>query len=477
MPPDSALFATREATNPMLQSTQFTGIPALLIPELALTMRLTLNLLLVWLFQASFTMASFGAQNVADDARPGPFAATDWPCWRGANHDGHADPRQSPPTEWSREKNVVWRAPVPGRGHSSPTVLGERIFLTTADEKEQIQSVLCYDRATGKQLWKTDVHRGGFTFKNKKASLASSTVATDGRRLFVNFPNSEALYTTALDLYGKQLWQTKITDYEEHQGYGSSPMLYESLVLVSADNKGGGAVAGLNRATGKIVWRHERPKKPNYASPIVVRAGGKQQLVFTGCDLVTSFDPLSGNKLWEIDGATTECVTSTVTDGKLVITSGGYPDNHVSAVQADGTGKVVWRNNTRVYVPSMLLKDGQLYAVTDAGMAICWEAATGKEQWKSRLGGAFTSSPVLVGDLIYAINEKGKAFVFAADAAAYSPRGGGQLGDEVFATPTICGGRIYLRVAENTDAGRQEALYCLGKLSDASGGANGRLGE
>jgi outer membrane protein assembly factor BamB len=350
-------------------------------------------------------------------------------------------------------------------------VLGERIFLTTADEKEQIQSVLCYERTSGKQLWKTDVHRGGFTFKNKKASLASSTAATDGQRLFVNFPNSEALFTTALDLDGKQLWQTKITDYEEHQGYGSSPMVYESLVLVSADNKRGGAVAGLDRATGKIVWRHERPKKPNYASPIVIHADGKPQLVFTGCDLVSSFDPLSGRKLWEIDGATTECVTSTVTDGTLVFTSGGYPDNHVSAVQADGSGKVAWRNSTRVYVPSMLLKDGKLYAVTDAGVAVCWEAATGKEQWKSRLGGTFTSSPVLVGDLIYAINESGKAFVFAAGTREYSSRGSGQLGDEVFATPTICGSRIYLRVAEKSDGSRVEALYCLGNRRGAGGPA------
>ena len=238
-------------------------------------------------------------------------------------------------------------------------------------------------------------------------------------------------------------------------------------MLVSADNKRGGAVAGLDRATGKIKWRHERPRKPNYASPIVVRADGKEQLVFTGCDLVSSFDPLTGKKLWEIDGATTECVTSTVTDGKLLFTSGGYPDNHVSAVKADGSGTVVWRNSTRVYVPSMLLKDGKLHAVTDAGVAVCWEAATGKEQWKGRLGGTFSSSPVLVGDLIYAINESGKAFVFAAGTGEYTPRGSGRLGDEVFATPTICGGRIYLRVAEKTDAGREEALYCVGDMSDA----------
>lgn len=404
------------------------------------------------------------AYATADESKQSfKFAATDWPCWRGAAHTGHAEAKQQPPTEWDRDKNVVWSTKISGRGHSSPIVLGKRIFLTTADEKEQVQSVLCFDRDTGKQLWMTDVHRGGFTFKNAKASLASSTPATDGERLFVNFPNSEALYTTALDLDGDQIWQIKITDYEEHQGYGSSPMLYDSLVLISADNKRGGAIAGLRRTSGEIVWRHDRPKKPNYPSPIVVHADGKDQLILTGCDLVSSFEPLSGKKLWEFPGATTECVTSTVTDGKLVYTSGGYPENHISAVKADGSGDIAWKNNTRVYVPSMLLKDGYLYAVTDAGVAICWEAATGKEQWKNRIGGTFSSSPVLVGDNIYAVNEAGKAFVFAAEPKEFKSVATSQLGDEVFATPTICGGRIYLRVAENTDAGRQEVLYCLGE--------------
>ena len=411
---------------------------------------------------AALVLAVGSIATSTEDIARRNFSDADWPCWRGPRHDGHAYPNQQPPTEWSRDKNVVWRTEIPGRGHSSPTLLGHRIFLATADEKAQVQSVVCYDRATGKQLWKTDIHRGGFEFKNKKASLASSTVATDGQRVFVNFPNSRALTTTALSLNGEQLWQTKITDYEEHQGYGSSPLLYGALVLVSADNKAGGAIAGLNRESGEIVWRHERPRKPNYASPIVVRAAGRDQLVMTGCDLVTAFDPASGKKLWEIDGATTECVTSTVTDGKLVFTSGGYPENHVCAVRADGSGEIAWKNNTRVYVPSMLLNEGYLFAVTDAGLAVCWEAATGKEQWKSRLGGTFSSSPVLVGKNIYAINETGKAFVYRADPKKFESIGESQLGDEVFATPTICGGRIYLRVAENTARGRQEALYCLG---------------
>jgi outer membrane protein assembly factor BamB len=183
----------------------------------------------------------------------------------------------------------------------------------------------------------------------------------------------------------------------------------------------------------------------------------------TGCDLVAGFDPASGEKLWEVKGSTTECVTSAVTDGRLVFTSGGYPKNHVSAVRAHGSGEVVWEKSYRVYVPSMLLHGGHLYAVQDGGFALCLEAATGKEVWKGRLGGTFSASPVLVGDLIYATNEAGRTFLFRATPEAFRLVGENQLGDEVFATPTICGGRIYLRVAREEKGQRQEVLYCLGQ--------------
>ncbi len=392
-------------------------------------------------------------------------APTDWPWWRGLNRDGIANAGQPPPLHWSEKQNVVWTAPLPGRGHGSATVVGDQVFLATADEGREVQSVLCFDRQTGKQLWKTDVHSGGFTKnENKKSSQASVTIACDGERLFVNFQNAGAIYATALGRDGKQLWQKKISGFVSHQGFGASPAVYKSLVIFSADNKGGGAIAALDRVTGKTVWRHERPKQPNYTSPVILNAAEREQLVFTGCDLVSSFEPLSGKKLWEVSGATTECVTSTVTDGEVIITSGGYPKNHMSAVRADGSGKVVWENSTRVYVPSLLIRDGYLYAVTDAGVAMCWQCDTGKELWKLRLAGTFSASPVIVGEHLFATNEEGKTFVLKPGLDAAEIVAENQLGDEVFATPTICGGRIYLRVAthHNKEGQRQEMLYCLG---------------
>ena len=391
----------------------------------------------------------------------------DWPWWRGPSRNGVASADQKAPLHWSETENVIWKSPIPGRGHSSPTVVGDQIFLLTAEDDRDVQSVLCFERTTGKRLWQKDIHRGGFDLNgaksNSKSTLANSTVACDGDRIFANFLFQGAIYTTALDRKGEQLWQTKITDYVLHQGFASSPAIYENLVIVSADNKGTGLIAGLERTTGKIVWQQSRPKLPNYTSPIILNVAGREQMIFSGCKLVTSLEPLTGKKIWEIEGSTEECVTSTVTDGQLIYTSGGYPRNHLAAVHADGSGKVAWENGSRVYVPSMLLKDGYLYAMLDAGVATCWKCDTGKEMWKERVGGTFTASPVLVGELIYATDESGKTTIFKASPTAYSSVAENQLGEEGFATPTICGGRIYLRTASAVDGKRQEWLYCLGE--------------
>jgi outer membrane protein assembly factor BamB len=406
------------------------------------------------------------AKNAAGESPAAfPHAPDDWPWWRGPDRNGVAKAGPKLPLTWSDSENIVWKADVPGRGHGSPTVVGNQVLVATAEPDREVQSVLCFDRKTGEKIWQTEVHRGApFEKKgNGKSSLASSTVACDGPRLFINFLHDGAIYTTALSREGKQLWQTKVADYLIHQGYGSSPAVYGPLVIVSADSKGNGTVAGLDRETGKIVWRQDRPKVPNYTSPIILNVAGREQLLMTGCDLVTSLDPKDGKKLWEIPGATTECVTSTVTDGQHIYTSGGYPKNHLAAVKADGSGKVVWENTSRVYVPSMLIRDGYLYAVLDAGVAVCWKSDTGVEAWKHRLGGTFSSSPVLAGEHIFATNEAGSTFVFKASPDGFESVAENQLGTDVYSTPTICGDRIYMRTAHMKDGRREETLYSIGR--------------
>ena len=390
------------------------------------------------------------------------LAPTDWPAWRGPTRDGLAAPGQSPLIQWSETENVLWKAPLPGRGHSSPTVVGERIYLATADPVKKSQSVLCLDRKSGKLLWQSEVHAANAeSGKHGNSSAASSTVACDGERLFINFLNAGAVHTSALDLTGKVLWQRKVCDFVAHQGFASSPVLHAALVLVAADHRGGGVVAALDQKTGAPVWSESRPKLPNYTTPAIVQAGGRTQMVLAGCNLLTSLDPLTGKKLWEVAGSTEECVVTMVTDGVRVFAGGGYPKNHTVAVLADGSGTVAWQNTARVYVPSMIVQAGHLYAVMDAGVAACWKSDTGEELWKERLGGDFFASPVRVDDRIYASNVSGKTFVFTATPKSFQLLAQNQLGEEAYASPVICGSRVYLRVATKGTA-RQEFLYCIG---------------
>lgn len=392
-------------------------------------------------------------------------APSDWPWWRGPLRNGTADADQTPTTRFSAVDNVRWKVEVPGRGYGSPTVVGNRVFLATADESIGSQSVICFDRANGKQLWSTVVHDNGGMRKNSKSTAASGTPACDGERVFINFPNTDTLVTSALDLDGKLIWQTKVSDYVIHQGYGASPAVYQDLVIVSADNKGGGAIAGLKRTDGEVVWRRDRPELPNYPTPTILNIAGKDQVIMVGCNQVVSYDPLTGQTNWETAGATEECVTSTLTDGKLIYTSGGYPRNHMSGIAADGSTTTVWENSERLYVPSLVIRDGYLYGVLDAGIAMCWKADSGKEMWKARLGGTFTSSPVLVGDKIFISNEAGEFFVYQATPEKFTQIAKNQLGELVMATPTICGSEIYHRVTHvGVDGSQHEMLYCIADM-------------
>ncbi|MFK5924240.1 MAG: PQQ-binding-like beta-propeller repeat protein [Verrucomicrobiota bacterium] len=392
-------------------------------------------------------------------------AAENWPGWRGPNNNGKV-PDENPPLKWDAATAVLWKSEVAGRGHSSPTIHGDRIYLATGDDEKLSQSVLAYDRKSGKQLWEKTLFSGFEKDKrlHKRNTLATSSVACDGERLLVLLMNNAAVHLTALSLEGEVLWQKKVGDFKSHWGYSASPILYKGLVLVAADHANGGYVSAFEAQTGERVWKQDRPKSPNYPSPVVCRVAGKDQLIITGCKMLAAYNPSTGEPLWSaIDATTEECVGSVVVDGGLAFASGGYPKKETVAVKADGSGEVVWRNEVQVYVPSMLTHEGYLYAITDKGEAYCFEAATGKEMWKERLGGVFNASPVLAGEHIFISSQEGVTFVIKPDPKKLDVVSKNQLGSEVFATPSFAGDRIYLRVAEKVDGKRQEFLYCVGK--------------
>src|SRR5262245_29533757 len=389
-------------------------------------------------------------------------AEKDWPWWRGPGLDGKSRDREVV-TKWTPTQNVIWKTPVPGRGHSSPVLWGDRIFLTTADEQEQTQRILAFDRNTGKPLWNVVAHKGGFLRKYPKNTQASATPACDGERVYAVFINTDGLHVTATDLEGKIVWRRQAGAFQSEHGYGSSPVLYKSLVIVNGDSLKGSFQAGLDRATGKVVWKTDRKttgRHGNYATPVIATLAGKPQLIQTGMDEVTGYDPETGKQLWSCTGLSEVTANTAACSDKLVFASGGFPEKNLLAIRADGSGDVtrthvVWKTKSGVtYVPSPLYHDGRLYVVNDGGIATCVAADTGKEVWQERLPGAFSSSPVLVGDLLYVTSEAGKTFVLRT-GPKFEVVATNDLADGGFATPAICGGRLYLRTSR--------FLYCIGK--------------
>lgn len=389
----------------------------------------------------------------------------DWPWWRGPGFDGVAT-GDSAAVSWSESENVLWKSPVPGRGHSSPTIVGDRIYLATADEAKQTQSVVAFDRNSGEQLWERQVSQGGFpSAMHHNSTHANGTVACDGERLFIAFLHHDAVWAYALDLQGEPLWERQLGSFNSKFGYAPSPTLYESLVIVAGDNQGGGWLAAVHRETGDIVWRKPRPAVSTYSSPVVASVGGRDQLLISGCHEVSSYDPATGDELWSCPGTTEATCGTMVWDGDRVFASGGYPGSQTICVDAT-SGKEVWSNGQKCYEQSLLAHDGHVYAITNQG-AYCWDAASGQEKWRGRPEGKFSASPVLAGGHIYASNEGGTTYVIKADPAGFEVVAENQLGQESFATPTICGGRIYLRVAEHS-GGRREFVYCISAPSETA---------
>lgn len=383
-------------------------------------------------------------------------AEHDWPWWRGPDRNGK-DVRVTIPTEWNQSQNIAWKSAVPGEGHSSPILWQDKLFLTTADMEEKLQRILCYNRDTGDMLWSLTAHAGGFMNMHSKNTQASATAACDGERVFAAFINSDALFVTAVDINGKLLWQTKAGDFRSEHGYGSSPVLYKSLVIVNGDNPGSGFVAALHRQTGEVIWRIARDNVGSYCTPIVGNIAGRPQLVITGNNQVASYDPETGNLIWTCEGPATTTANTVAFDDKHVYASGGYPQRNVICVRADGTGDVtdthlVWTSTRGVsYEPSPLAHDGFVY-FADNGVCTCFNIADGSEAWKKRLGGAFSSSFTLVGNLLLISNEQGVTFVL-------DPSKNGQviakndLGERIMASPAVGEDRLFIRT--------QHHLYCI----------------
>ena len=395
------------------------------------------------------------------DNLPPPAAdATDWPWWRGPTLDNHAAPNQDPPLCWSTNQNVAWKITLPGKGHATPCIRGNRLFVPVGNPASRTVSMLCLDRVSGKLLWQTDLYRGPFAKIHDDNSPASATPACDGERIIFPFQTDQEIHLAALDLQGRILWEQSAGPYKSVQGYSASPALFRSAVIIPNDGTLGNELVAFHRQTGQVLWRSPLPKGlESYASPLVLTVAGRPQALVIGGIKTTSFDPATGSRLWNCDGPAEFCAATATSSRDTVFITGGYPQKALLAIRADGSGDVThshvrWKSDAKAgYVPSPLFHEGLLYAVSDVGLMRCYDSANGAIVWSHDFKTPFYSSPVLVGNRIYVFDRKGKGFVLAAgrkfDLLAVS-----ELPQGAFATPVISGNRIYLRTLGD--------FFCLG---------------
>ena len=401
--------------------------------------------------------------------------STDWPQWRGADLDGHSADTKLP-TTWSASQNVVWKVPIPGRGHSSPVVSGNRIFLTTCLEKEGRRVVLCLDRADGRVLWERDVFRAPLERKHPLNNHASSTPATDGKHVYAAFledpPDAEPrVQVVCFDLEGTEVWRKSPGVFKSMHGWAAAVVLYEETLLLNLDqDSDAAALVALDKATGNEIWRTERPNRTrSYTNPIIVDAAGKKQMVLTGSKSTASYDPATGKQIWTMDGPTEQFVASPVyTDGVFFVT-GGFPTYHYVGIRPEATGDVsedekfvLYHEKTGAYVPSPVGVGRHVFMVSDRpgseGTLWCIEAKTGRLLKTRKLGKHHRPSPVYANGLLYFLSDQGDTYVVRADEnleLVAKNSLGEPAGDRCFASPAASDGRLFIRTVEH--------LYCVGQ--------------
>jgi outer membrane protein assembly factor BamB len=359
------------------------------------------------------------------------FAATpasgEWPEFRGPTAQGHAT-ATGLPVEWSATKNVVWKQPVPGAGWSSPAISRGQVFLTagfTAAAGGPSLRTLCFDAASGRELWSTEVFTPAEIAEvpiHKKNSPASPTPIVAGDRVYVHFGHHG---TACLDRAGRILWRNNRLGYEPVHGNGGSPLLAGDRLIYSADGGKEPSVVALNPATGELVWRTARTAAVkqtfSFCTPLLITVDGRPQVIIPGSGAVSALDPADGREIWRATyGGGYSVVPRPVFAQGLVFVATGYNRADLLAIRPDGRGDVtdthiVWRTTKGApLTPSVVAVGEELYVVSDMGVASCFDAKTGTLHWQERLEGNYSASPIAAEGRIYFQNETGTGTVIRA---------------------------------------------------------------
>lgn len=414
----------------------------------------------------------------------------DWPRWRGPDNDGMA--RGDAPLHWSDTEHIKWKAEIPGRGHSSPIIWGDRVFITTAvptgapqdatpstsvgrggrgfgnrgPQPEQKFVLMALDRKTGKLLWQqvakvATPHEG---YHPTYGSFASNSPVTDGQHV-VAFFGSRGVY--CYDLDGNKIWEKDFgiqLKMFNTFGEGAWPFLEGSKLLLLFDNEADSFLVALDVATGKELWRTPRADgNTNWSGPVVITVDGKKQVIVSATKKVHSYDLETGKPIWEVAGLGQNTIPAPVAADGMVYVMSGFRNPNLMAVKLGregdltGTDAIVWQNQRgNSYTASPVLHDGKLYVLTDSGMLSCFDAKTGKafyQQQRLPKPYNFKASPVGVNGKLYLATEEGDVVVVKM-GDTYQVLATNTLEGQTFiGTPAVADGEIYLR--------GQNTLFCI----------------
>ena len=410
-----------------------------------------------------------------------------WPSFRGQNGSGLGD-GNALPTTWDTEKsiNILWKTPIPGLGHSSPIIWDDRIFVTTAvssstntqfvhgltqtaasadDNSKHSFRVYCLNKNTGNIIWQQAIYDGAPKVKRHvKGSFANPTPVTDGKKLVVSF-GSEGLY--CFDLNGKLLWKQDLgildggwsSGPDFHWGFGSSPVIYKSLVIVQCDTQNQSFIAAYDLTNGKRVWQTPRDEDSSWSTPTIYEGKSGAELITSGTKYYRGYDPLTGKELWRMaDGVDVKIPTPIAMNDLYFLGGGSAVERHpFYVVRAGSKGEIkpaeananaiAWQNQSiRPHIVTPIVYRNYLYVCSDNGIVSQYQAETGEPTFRARLGngGAFSASPVASDGKLYFISEDGDVFVIKA-ATTFELLARNSMGEVVMATPAIGGKMIVIR--------------------------------
>jgi len=410
----------------------------------------------------------------------GPLiTAANWPQWRGPGGQG-ISAETALPIEWGPATNVAWKTALPGTGMSSPIVWGNRVYVTSVIEGDVIAGhravkhrmekdedwihpdsvagdrrhtfkVVALDAATGKIEWDRTAYEGPvYDARHRRSSFAGPTPVTDGKMVYAYF-GPEGLY--AYDASGTLRWTVREPFRLLGLGTGTSPVLYENLVIVQRDEDNGeeSVIVAYDKTTGKEAWRTRRPIEISWSTPVLVQASGRIELVTVGSERIIAYDPSTGRELWQTKGVASNAIHTPLAGHGLVIATAGYPEKRVIALRPGAVAedqRVAWQFARGTgYVISNLLYGDYLYLFADNGIVTCLDAKTGAVKYE---GGRvpkpakFMGSPVGFAGYVALTSEDGDTFMLKAGPVHEIARTN-SLEEPVYSSPAIANGRIYIR--------------------------------